>query len=136
MSAREAVSAVFKFSEDMEMIGVNLSKCPVLLRLVDSKAKRVATRKFKTAFPGIIGIRHSGQHGDIIYGSPEKLAKHVTGPIISINNLVGNTIETTYKRKKVSLEISGATLTKLEQVRDAYWDAFWHLDPFGGPIAQ
>lgn len=127
MAVRETAAAIYKFDEDMSMLGANINRCPTLLSKIDSVAKREATARFKTNFPNTKALRDSCQHGGTLNGSPEKLAEHTDGRLFQMNNIVNNTYMTTFRKKHVHLEISLATHAELKEVRDLYWAVFWQL---------
>ncbi len=129
IAARAAASTVYLFHEDIEFIGVNLTHCPTLGGMIDHKVRRAATTKFNRYFPGFAGIRHSGQHYAKLYGTPERMAEHIVGSIVVTSALVDRTLQTTFKKKTITLDIASETLTKLEDVRDSYWSAFRPIDP-------
>ncbi len=139
MAAREAASATYRFSEAIQALGKNLNKCPTLLGMVDPVAKRAAAKKFDEHFPGVAGVRHSGQHASRLYGTPEDKAKHAIGRGISVNNIHNNTVRTTFEKRVVELELTAGTLAKLSEVRNLYWAIFQPLDPIrnrGFPIPR
>lgn len=130
IAARDASSTIYKFFEDMEFIGHNLNPCPTLRSMIDLKAKKAATKKFSQHFPGFAGVRHSAHHYAKLYGSPEGIREHIApGRIVAVNNMFGTTLQTTFEKKTVELDISDASLAKLKEVRDLYWSAFTPLDP-------
>lgn len=126
---REAVTTVYRVGEGLEFGDKNLGKCPVLQSMVDHKIKRAAKKAFKNNFPGIPGVRHGVQHYASMYGTPETLLEHaIAGEPNFVNDLNGRTVQTVFKKKHVTLEVSEDSLMKLREVRDLYWDAFMAAD--------
>lgn len=128
IAARDAVSTVYKASEDITALGENINRCPQLLTLLDAQQKRAATKAFKKHFPDFEGVRHGAHHSGKLYGTPERLAEHASGPIVMINNLFGSRLQTAFNGRQVSFDVSRASLEKLVEVRDLYWGAFARLD--------
>lgn len=125
IAADAAATAVFLMAEDIEFIGKNLRGCEALVALMDHKIKRSATNAFDRSFPGIKGVRHSGQHDAKLHGHPDGLSEHYDGSgFMLVHSLNGDRLETDFGKQRVSLEISEKTLTKLIEVRDRYWSAF------------
>jgi hypothetical protein len=129
IAARAAASAIYLFHEDFEFIGKNLTHCPTLGGMIDHKARRAATKKFSQYFPGFAGVRHSGQHHAKLYGTPEKMAENAVGPIIITSAIVNRTLQASFEKRTVQLDITSETLAKLEDVRNSYWAVFRPIDP-------
>lgn len=134
IAAREAATAVYRFKEDMEWLAHNLDNCPALQKMIDAGARRAATRLFSGLFPEHDALRHSSQHMAKIYGTPERKKRHEGKPFLLLNNLTGDAYQTDLNGKTVTLRINEATLKKLNRVKEAYWDAFWPLDPKGHQV--
>lgn len=130
MATRECAAAIYKFDEDVYMLNTNLNKCPTLLSKIDVVAKWAATKKLNQLFPDLKAIRDNGQHGGVLFGSPDKLREHTDGKLFQVDNIVGRTWYSTHKKKRVSLEVSNKTHAALVDVRDMFWALFRHLDPF------
>jgi hypothetical protein len=122
---REAVATIYRVDEDLDCANKNLNKCQVLVTLVDHDLKRAARRAFKTSFPGVDGIRHGIQHFAKLYGTPEAFAQHAASEINYVNHLEGRTVRTVYEGKDAFLELSEESLSKLTEVRDLYWGAYF-----------
>ncbi len=129
IAAQAAASTIYLFDEDIEFLGKNLARCPTLRSMIDPTARRIATKKISQYFPDFAGVRHSGQHYAKLYGTPEGMAKHIAGPIVVIGAIVNRTLQTTFKKMTIELDITPESLTKLKEVRDLYWGVFRPLDP-------
>lgn len=131
IAARDAASSLYRFEEDMEQLGANLNACPSLLAMIDSVAKRKATRAFAKSFPGFDALRHSSQHPAKIYATASDLRKHAPATVKVINSLVGARYETDFNGNRVGLDLTQGTVAKLQAVKELYWAVFWPLDPQG-----
>jgi hypothetical protein len=129
IAARDAASTVYKFYESLEFIGHNFNECPTLRAMVDHKARKSATKKFKEYFPGYAGIRHSAHHYAKLYGSRRGIAENIAGNVLVVGVLMGDTLQSTFLKKTVELDVTMASVSKLREVRDLYWSAFEPLDP-------
>jgi hypothetical protein len=122
IAAREAASALYRFSEDMKSIGANLNSCRTLAASIDARTKREATRRFSQHFPGYAAIRHVGQHQ--LYGTPKDFAEHSGGNVLSTGNISRNVYQVMFEKREFKLEISAASLAKMREVCDLYRKAF------------
>jgi hypothetical protein len=129
MAARDAASVIYRFNEAIKTLDDNLGNCPTLLEKINTTEKRRTANLFKSYFPRFEKIRDSSQHPSKIYGSPEDVARHAKYGWIGINNILGNTITTTYGKQELRLELTRTSLAKLFRIKDLYWNLFAHLDP-------
>jgi hypothetical protein len=127
IAAQAAATAVYLVKEDIEFLGKNLNKCPTLGNMIDHASRRTATKRFSTHFPGFGGVRHSGQHNAKLYGTPEAADDHSVGSMVLISGLSDRTLQATFEKTVVKLEISAGSLSKLGEVRDLYWAVFRSL---------
>jgi hypothetical protein len=102
---------------------------PTLAHMIDHKAKRAATKKFSKYFPDFAGVRHSGQHHAKLYGTPEKMAENVVGPVRITSAIIDHTLQGSFEKRDCRLDITANTLAMLEDVRDSYWGVFRPIDP-------
>lgn len=143
-AARDCVMSIYHFGRILEGIDESLGSCPTLISTIDGSAKREARKFFEQKFPAYITLRnaisHSAERSKTVrdghrHGKVTSRTVEVN-PVISIrvsedarvllvhDNVWGSTFTSMWNGKLARCEINDQTGIWLDEIVDAYWDAF------------
>jgi len=138
IAARDGAMSIYHFGKVWQAIPALVKKCPVVDALVDPQDLRAVGRAFETGFPHWAAVRKGVAHsGDFAKDRANTDQHGITGEI-DLPGIKGENLRGTYfsgsllrrnftasvDGKMVSYEVSGATVAKLADVRDAVWAIF------------
>lgn len=124
IAIHECVMQVSFLREQMDIIRGRLVKTsPLVHRHLDKAALRSSFKLFDEYFPDYREIRHAIAHSGEVSLNPERHS--ADGSIYAITKISSiDRLELEYKGRSLTMDITRATLTKIEAVVSTFWDAF------------
>jgi len=145
IAGRDGAMALYNYGKALEAISELLGNpplglCPTLRNLIDYKAFKAQRKRFDTAFPNIILIRHAVSHaaelmahpadarqnlfsGDYSGGGIEIKASGFGGGLY-VDGVYEDTVTRTIDGKVLTYKLSGKSALELEAIRLAVWAIF------------
>jgi hypothetical protein len=143
-AARDGVMSIYHFGQVIDGIDQSLGACPALRNLIDTKAKRVARKRFEQDFPSHTKLRHAIAHSAERSGTLRDAQRHgavrkktlQVNPVMAItvgddatmlllnDSIYGTTFTSMWDGQLVQCDIHDSNGVLLDQIVDAYWAAF------------
>lgn len=137
MSGRDAVMTLYHFGRAMEGIRESMNDTPTIMRMTKHHHLRQANKLFRQHFPDFESMRHSVAHSAENFKNREAFEENsFTGTIDSgfvkgtVKNMVisdsffGREYTTTHEGMVLRLELSSASLERLNAVKAEFYSGF------------
>lgn len=124
IAIHECAMQIAYLRERIDIIRGRLVKTsPLVQQHIDKAAMRRAVKLFDEYFPNHLAIRHAVAHSGEVDLSPERHAP--AGTIYAITRITdADRLELTFEGATYTLDITSATLLKIQEIVLTFWDAF------------
>lgn len=124
IAIHECAMQIAYLRERIDIIRGRLVKAsPIVQQHIDKGAMRRAVKLFDEYFPNHLAIRHAIAHSGEVDLSPERHAP--AGTIYALTRInEADRLELTFEGATHTLDITNATLLKIQEIVSTFWDAF------------
>jgi len=127
IAAKAAAMEIFHFGIILKALRGLIGQCPTVAQHVDHASLKLAQQLFESRFPRAVRVRHAISHASEMLETPEAFDRNFRplpdNAIWLVSGILERTIQFTHENERLSVEVSDATLAKLEGVAEKVFDA-------------
>ena len=124
IAARDATITLWDFGDALTQLESTVRSCEPLRTKQRVTALRVAKGQFGNAFPDARRMRRVSAHPVGHFSTPQARRNNAHRRMLGYGNIRNRTIEHTHEGRRISFDLSEETITKLEAICTAVFNAF------------